>query len=320
MKKKIEILFKDLIIQRLANNEYQNNMIMKQLLKTTLFCILCLWLGSCSMIDFSEDCNYTGDVKVLFNWQNLPNGDKKPERMQTIFYPDNGLLSSYQLAGDTLLTGLPATQHEVLSFNQPEGLTFHETDCPCTAYAKADTYTKNGKTYAGNAPGLYAAKTNIVIPVSERAQCVLSPESCTRQVVIDFVIPDNGTVLNVEDISGEISGVQTSYLFMNMEAMLSDADMEYSTIQVQLGIFRSSSRVFGMNPEKVDGNKTDNILAIGLTLSNGTYHQSTLNLTRQFDGFVERIIHITLEVWIRYAGIEVGVANWYTAEEDNIEI
>lgn len=290
---------------------------MKKLVKTIFTTVLCLSLVSaCNLIDFEEDCFYTGDVEVIFNWQQLHKGDGKPDLMQTIFYPDNSALASYLLSGDTLLTGLAATNHEVLTYNRPQGISFHETDCPCTAYAAINTYTDAGKVYTQNAPKLYAAKREILIPAFERTQCVLALKPCFQQVFIDFVIIRNNTDAGIESLTGELSGVATGYSFGDMQAMQSQAYLGFGAkeTETETDKYAAAMRVLGMCPG-VSKN-----LDIHLSLAGDRDYRQNLDLTGVFENFTTPAIYLTIEIYLTNAGISLSIADWRTGEGGNIDI
>jgi len=288
---------------------------MKKTVKILFSTVLCLSLVSgCSMIDFSEDCSYTGDVEVIFDWERLLDGDQKPGLMQTVFYPGNSALSSFMLAGDTLLKGLAATRHDVLSYNHPAGITFHETDCPCTAYATAGTYTKDGKSYVTNVPALYAAKTDIVIPAFEGTRCVLTPQPCFQQVFISFVIIRSNVDAEVESLSGELGGVATMYSLGDMAAMQSEASLSFEGKQTAEDNYHTALRVLGMSPAASKG------LDVHLLLDNGDNYRQSLDLTGVFENFTAPAIYLTIEIYLSHAGITLSIADWYTGEGGNIEL
>jgi len=288
---------------------------MKKILKSVFGAMLCMGLiSSCGMIDFSEDCSYKGDVKIIFDWQCLPEGDEKPDIMQTTFYPDNGLLSSYQLAGDTILTGLAATRHEVLSFNQLKGISFHETDCHCTAYAEIETYTKDGKIYVDNAPDLYAAKQSIQIPAFGNVECILTPRPCYQQVFVDFVIIRNNVDAEIESLSGELSGVATMYSFGEMEAMQSDAFLPFEGKLVTEDKYHTAMQMLGLHPS------VSNYLDIYLSLTDDKGYSQSLDLTGVFKNFTARQMYLTIEIRLSNLGISLSIADWYTGGGGNIEI
>ncbi len=288
---------------------------MKQIVKTIFTTVLCLSLvSSCNLIDFEEDCFYTGDVEVIFNWQLLHKGDEKPDLMQTIFYPDNSALASYLLSGDTLLTGLAAANHEVLAYNRPQGITFHETDCSCSAYASLDTYTNAGKIYTQNAPKLYAAKREILVPAFERTQCVLAPKPCFQQVFIDFVIIRRNVDTVIESLTGELSGVATSYSFGDMQAMPNEAHLAFTTKETETDNYAAAMRILGMCPG-VSRN-----LDISLSLAGDRDYRQILDLTGVFENFTAPAIYLTIEIYLTNAGISLSIADWRTGEGGNIDI
>lgn len=288
---------------------------MKQIVKTIFTTALCLCLiSSCHLIDFEEDCFYTGDVKVVFDWQHLNTGNEKPDIMQTVFYPDNSALASYLLSGDTLLNGLAAANHEVLTYNRPQGITFHEMDCPCSAYASLATYIQDSKAYTTNAPALYAAQRDIVIPAFGGTECVLAPKPCFQQVFIDFVIIRRNVDTAIESLTGELSGVATRYSFGDMQAMQSQASLSFNSKEVTTDKYSIAMCVLGMCPG-VSKN-----IDIHLSLAGDRDYVQNLDLTGVFENFTAPAIYLTIEIYLSNAGISLSIADWRTGEGGNIDI
>ncbi|WP_163266452.1 hypothetical protein [Dysgonomonas sp. 216] len=288
---------------------------MKQIVKAIFTTALCLCLiSSCHLIDFEEGCFYTGDVKVIFDWQHLNTRAEKPDIMQTVFYPDNSVLASYPLSGDTLLTGLAAANHAVLTYNHPQGITFYEMDCPCSAYATLVTYTHDSKVYTTNVPALYAAKKEIAIPAFERTECVLVPRPCFQQVFIDFVIIRRNVDTAIENLTGELSGVATRYSFGDMQAMQSQASLPFKSKEVTADKYSTAMCVLGMCPE-VSKN-----IDIHLSLAGDRDYYQNLDLTGVFENFTAPAIYLTIEVYLSNVGISLSIADWCTGEGGHIDI
>lgn len=291
----------------------------KEMKKVRLLPVLfCMLFASCSLIDFSEDCIYDGNIDIRFNWNYLLEGDRKPEVMDTWIYTSHVKYCS--LYGDTVLTKIQEGLHKVLTLNGTQEMELTGMEDMNTAVVMLPVILKDNKTYIGQAPLLYADRKEVLVQAGKTSPCEFIPRSCVQQVIIDFVIPDNGIALKVERITGELSGVQTGYSFKDMRAVPSEAFLTYNARKTKTGIFRSSNFVFGMNPQKGSGYHAENLLQVGLWLSDDSYHDTTIDLTWQFDGFLSPIIHITLEVRLGLMGMETVITSWETGDGGNIEI
>jgi len=279
--------------------------------------LCCMLLASCGLVDFSEDCVYDGNLDIRLNWNYLLEGDKQPREADLLIYTLP--VRSHTISGDTILKQIPEGIHTLLALNKPDGVQYNLDEADF-ATATLPVSTQDEKRYIGQAPIIYADKKEATIVAGQTTQCEIIPVSCIRQVIIDFVISDNGVALEVDKISGELSGVQYGYSFARMEAIPSDAVLQYTSKQQKPGLFRSSNIVFGMNPDKDSKTAPDNILEVDLRLSDGTYHHTIIDLTKQFEGFMSPLIHITLEVRLGLLGMEAEVTGWQTGEEGNIEI
>lgn len=294
---------------------------MKTILKILFSTMLCVSLNSgCSMIDFSEDCFYTGNVNVLFDWKYLPEGDEKPELMGTFFYPDNSGYSSYWISKDTLIEGLAADYHQVLAFNRVEGVSIYETDCPCTAYAQMDIYTKNGKTYSTNVPAMYAAKREIQVSAFETTECLLVPKPCYQQVFIDFIIIRENIDTQITALTGELGGISIKYSFSEMKGIRSEALLPFTGNETAKDTWHTALKVFGMNPKEAGQAKISNKLNINLVLSNQTIYDANIDLTSVFENFTSPEIYLKLEIRLSSIGISLSIADWYTGEGGDIDL
>lgn len=291
-------------------------------LKWVLSLICCMLLASCSLIDFSEDCTYYGDVEIRPDWSALAKDETKP------FLTDIYLLSpqrnyTYSITSDTLVTGIQAVNYKVLAFNsyQLENISFSGMDCPNTANAEVSTYEKDGRLYALNAPAFYTVNTNLSIIPFESVICELVLQSAVRQINIDFVVVDN-TDMGVRGISGELSGIAYRYGFKDLDAMESSAWLAFGSEinEEKNNVFSSSLKVFGVNPDKQFAQRTDNLLDIALQTSDSNIYKETIDLTNLFSGFTTRIINITIEIRLSLMGMEVDITGWNVSDGGIIEL
>lgn len=293
---------------------------MKKRIKITCI-ILCglLLLHSCSMIDFSEDCTYTGNVEVRFDWSNLLEGDKVPEWMDTKFY--NPLpVRSFILSGDTLLTGIPAERLEVTAFNHIEGLDYTGLENIQTAKAQLPLTEKDGKLYTVQAPLLYAAKTDIQVQAYTSTICELIPKSCIRQVFVDFIIVNEGFDSEVESISGELSGVATRYSFTEMEAIRSEAILSFTSRKIRDNNYLAELRVFGVNPNEEGFAEIPKDLKLSVSMEDKRVFSEHFSLTEIFKDFRSASMYLTLEIRLTAMGMKISITDWYTVDQGIIEL
>lgn len=280
-----------------------------------LFCTL---LVSCNLIDFSEDCIYDGNIDIRLNWNYLLEGDEKPGLTSTWIY--TAPIHFYDIHEDTILTKIPEGTHTLLAVSKVKNLETEGMDNILSAAIQLPVIQKDGKDYIGQAPLVYADSKNINVQAGKTSLCEFIPRSCVQQVILDFIIPDNGVALEVEKITGDLSGVQSGYSFKQMQAIPSSAYLSYNARVIKEGVLRSSNFVFGMNPHKDGINAIENTLNLDLRLNDGSVHSSRIDLTRQFDGFLSPIITITIEIRLGLMGMETEIVSWATGEEGNIEI
>lgn len=282
--------------------------------------ISCMLLVSCTLIDFSEDCTYTGSVEVKFDWTNLLEGDKIPHLMDTRFYGQSIPHFGYLLGGDTLLSEIPAGRYEVTAFNQAEGLEFAGLENTETAKALLPITEKEGKLYIIQTPLLYAANTNVQVLADQTSSCQLNPKSCIRQVFINFIVIKDGFDSDVESISGELSGVATGYSFSQMEAVRSSAILPFTSRKITYNNLLAELRVFGMNPDEEGLSEITKDLELSVCMEDNQVFSEQFNLTEIFKDFRSASIYLTLEIRLTAMGMKISITDWYTVDQGVIEL
>ena len=63
--------------------------------------ILCIVM-SMSSCRFSEECNYTGNVELIMDWESMWGDLLKPDSLTTLFYHNDRLSALRTLLGDTV--------------------------------------------------------------------------------------------------------------------------------------------------------------------------------------------------------------------------
>ena len=293
---------------------------MKRIFKTIVIALTatCV-LSGCSLVDFSEDCTYYGDVKIRYDWSGLLKGDTKPGEMQTVFYTIGNSAATYShaLKGDTIITGIQEGQYNVLSYNPAEGLTFSEQ---AGKTVSLPVYRENSKSYTIQAPLLYAAWSDILVQPFESSSCKLVPVSCIQQVMIDFVLIRENLNRDVISLSGELDGVSTYYNLQDMVMGESFACLPYKSIKQPDNNFKANMRVFGLGANSTALNTTSNNLDVSVLLSDGTTYTEAIDLTGTFYGFTSPAIHLTIEIKLSALGMNISLTDWYTVDQGEVEI
>lgn len=282
--------------------------------------ISCLLLASCSLIDFSEDCTYTGSVEVKFDWSNLLEGDKVPGSMDTRFYGQSISHFGYLLSGDTLLSGIPAAGYQVTAFNRAESLEYTGLENIETTKAQLPVTEKKGKLYTVQAPLFYAAKTDIQVLADQTGECLLYPKSCIRQVFMNFILIKEGFDTDVESISGELGGVATGYSFSKNEAIRSSAILAFTSRKINDNNYLAELRVFGMNPDEEGLTEIAKDLELSVSMTDKRIFSENFSLTEIFKDFRSASMYLTLEIRLTAMGMKVSITDWYTVDQGKIEL
>jgi hypothetical protein len=296
---------------------------MKTIFKTIIIPLACcMFLASCNLIDFSEDCAYHGDMEIKPDWTELAKDEAKPALTDIyLLSPQHNYI--YSFTSDTLVKDVPAVSYKVLACNSYGLADMHLSgmDCPETAMAELSTFQKDGKLYTVPAPAFYAASTDLTVIPFEKAVCEPVLKPAVRQVHIDFVVAGD-TDTGVSAISGELSGIAYKYGFKLSDELESSAWLAFPAVRddEKKNVFSSNLRVFGANPDKQAAGKVNNLLDIVLRTTDGNRYKETIDLTDVFSGFTTRVIHITIGIRLGLMGMEVEVTGWDVSDGGNIEL
>ncbi len=270
------------------------------------------------MIDFSEDCTFTGNVHVKFDWANLLEGDKKPALMETGFFSESAV-QNYSLNRDTLLTDMIATGYKVLAYNHDQSLTYTGLQNIETTQVELPVNREDDKLYTVQVPTLYAAKAAIQVSADNLTLCELVPKSYVRQVFVNFVVSSNGFP-EVKSVAGELSGVATTYSLDLMEAMPSSAILPFDSNKLSKDRFLSTLRVFGVNPAQEGQTEIQKSMNLSLELADGKTYYENIDLTRLFSGFTGASMYLTLEIRLTAMGINIAITDWHSVDWGEIEL
>lgn len=277
--------------------------------------------ASCSLIDFSEDCIYPGRLEIRPDWSGLAQGDTKPPVCNIYLSTENANPAVIELENDTVIEDFPAGYYRVLAFNTQglEDITFSGTET-----AGLHTWEKEGRLYTPQVPTLYVARTDIKVNSFETAVCRPVMRNAARKVNINIVVTDMDMNSDIDNISGELSGISYQYSFSTMDELRSSAWLPFITTRTgsnsDSNVFASGFKVFGVNPDKNKSDKTDNLLELHIKMADGDAYTKQVDLTDIFNGFTARVINITLELRPALLDMEVVVTGWNISNEEDIEL
>ena len=270
--------------------------------------------------DFSEVCHYQGDVRVSFDWKRLVQGDSVPPRMETVFYSDENIPKTFTVNGDTTLTGIPAGQQHAITFNHLPNITFQGTEKMETAQLCLSTYMEKETLHTVQAPMIYLNKQELKVEPYDTTVCHFVPMPGIQQVNFEFAIIQEADIGSPVSLSGELSGVATTYSISQMKAVRSSAILEFSTEKKAENKFLKNIRILGLNPSTADGEAISKILSVSLTLNDGHIYTSELDLTRKFENFLSGVLTCRIEIHISSQGMNMQIADWETRDWGDIHI
>ncbi|NCC08915.1 MAG: DUF5119 domain-containing protein [Bacteroidia bacterium] len=270
--------------------------------------------------DFSEVCHYKGDVRVSFDWKRLVQGDSAPSKMETIFYSDENSPQAFSVSGDTTLREISAGQQHAITFNHLPNITFQGMEKMETAQLCLSTYMEKETLHTVQAPMIYLNKQELKVEPYDTTVCHFVPMPGIQQVNFEFAIIQEADIGSPVSLSGELSGVATTYSLSQMKAVRSSAILEFSTEKKAENEFWKNIRVLGLNPSTADGEAISKILSVSLTLNDGHIYTSELDLTRKFENFLSGVLTCRIEIHISSQGMSMQVADWETRDWGDIHI
>lgn len=280
-----------------------------------IFSAVCgLMFASCSLIDFSEDCVYKGNVQIRFNWEHLIEEDVRPTGMHTLFYSQSESRYQFHLKGDSLLQYIMTGNYQVLTFNSIGSTSFTGQENLGTFELHLPVSHQNGKRYTVQAPSVYADKQEVSVKAYETTECHLSPRPCTQRINFRFTIICKNIQAEPLSLDAEFSGVSTVYRFAESKASGEPAVLAFSSIPYADKEFRAGIRVLGLNVDK----KTPNELSLKVGLSDKSEYRQTLDLSGLFESFAAPVMDCHIEISISGLGITLAVTDWRVGEHSTI--
>lgn len=300
---------------------YKQLIIMKKLIShIAILCILMMMSGC----RFSEDCNYTGNVHIMMDWESLWGDIKKPDTLTALFYRGDKVSAQRMLLGDTIYENIPSGESHLIAINQPGSTDFVRLDFLPEAEIHLPTYFEGNIRAVNECPMICTFNGNLTIPIEGTVQQTVSPLPIIKQMVFIVHIVKEGVTGNVTSCQASLSGIPTGYSLNKQEAIRSKATVFFSLEPYAnpegKEEFRHHFFVLGVNPTKVGEDIIGKKLSVTVTLDDGEVKSEEVDITTELDRFTSNIFKCEVTVKITSVSTNIEIASWKQGTWDQIVI
>lgn len=263
-----------------------------------------------SACDFSETCHYKGNLAVKLDWKQLPSDATIPDSLLAYFYSENSSPFKTIIKKDTLLSDLAAGQQHFVAISNMSGFSIINGDNFSQAQIKLSTHEMKGKKYISNAPMLFIDQQELNVLPFETSKCIVTPAPGIQQVNFNFnVLREKGMGFPVS-LSGELTGVATSYNLLEKEASTEVATLEFTGDKTTSEKFQKRIRFFGLKKNSF----SKNILTVNMILTDGYIHSASFDLTDKIAVYSKGVVDCTFLITISQLGMELTITDWKRGE------
>lgn len=300
---------------------YKQLIIMKKLIShIAILCILMMMSGC----RFSEDCNYTGNVHIMMDWESLWGDIKKPDTLTALFYRGDKVSAQRMLLGDTIYENIPSGESHLIAINQPVSTDFVRLDFLPEAEIHLPTYFEGNIRAVNECPMICTFNGNLTIPIEGTVQQTVSPLPIVKQMYFIVHVIKEGVTGNVSSCKASLSGIPTAYSLSRKEAMRSKATvyfpLEKSESEEEGEEYRHSFYVLGVNPTKDGVESISKKISVTVILDDGEVKSEEVDITSELDAFTSNVFKCEVTVKITAVSTNVEISSWEQGTWDQIVI
>jgi hypothetical protein len=286
----------------------------RPLLIALLYAVHAALFTSCQ---FSEECNYTGDVEIVIDWDALWGDIQSPESMGLAFIQDKSMTYK-ELRGDTVYTGIPWGKTRLFACNGLEKMLSLGAAISADGELTLPTRFNGNTRVVSECPMICAFKDWIDVPIDDRIREVVSPEPIVKQLYfIINLIKDGQNVGDVTSCEASLSGISTAYNFHKEAPVRSKGTFPFklkqSTRTNAIAVddrYSSQFYVLGVNATQVGEEPIRKKLSVTVTLDNGEIKSEEVDITPELDKFNTNIFKCELTLRISTTDMNVSIGNW----------
>ena len=285
--------------------------IMMKPIRNILFSGIILMMSGCQ---FSEDCNYTGRVQLIMDWESLWGDIRKPEAMDVLFYRQELPSAQRVLFGDTIYENIPSGETEMITVNRPAGVESVGLESFNSSELYLPTYFEGNVRAVNECPMICAFNSRLVVPIEGLVQETVTPLPVVKQMYFIVHVIKEGTTGNVSSCKASLSGISTGYSLSRKEALRGKATVFFSLEKRESEDgeeeYRHSFYVLGVNPSKAGEETIPKKVSVTVTLDDGEVKSEDIDITPELDAFDSNVFKCELTVRITAVSTNVEISSW----------
>lgn len=284
--------------------------------------ILCIVM-SMSSCRFSEECNYTGNVELIMDWESMWGDLLKPDSLTTLFYHNDRLSALRTLLGDTVYESIPSGETEMIIYNRAKGTESIGLDIFQNGELHLPTYFEGNIRAVNECPMICAFNTHLLVPIEDVVQQTVTPLPVVKQMVFIVHVVKDGVTGNVQECRASVSGIATGYSLSRQEAIRSKATVFFPLerdMKEEEEDYKHSFFVLGVNPAKDGEEDIAKKLSVTVTLDDGEVKSEDVDITAELDRFTSNVFKCEVTVKITSVSTNVEIASWEQGTWDQIVI
>ena len=284
--------------------------IMIKIKSYTAFLFILLTMSSCQ---FSEDCNYAGNVQLIMDWESMWGNLLKPDSLTALFYRNGNLNTKNTLLGDTIYENIPSGETEMIIYNQAEGTTSTGLDIYTNGELHLPTYFEGNIRAVNDCPMICGFNSCLNVPIESTVKQLVTPLPIVKQMIFIVHIIREGVTGNITSCEASLSGIATGYSLSRQEAIRSKATvffpLERDTKEEEED-YKHSLFVLGVNPAKDGEESISKKLSVTVALDDGEVKSEDVDITAELENFTANVFKCEVNVKITSLSTTVEIASW----------
>ena len=284
--------------------------------------ILCIVMSK-SSCRCSEECNYTGNVELIMDWESMWGDLLKPDSLTTLFYHNDRLSALRTLLGDTVYESIPSGEMEMIIYNRAKGTESIGLDIFQNGELHLPTYFEGNIRAVNECPMICAFNTHLLVPIEDVVQQTVTPLPVVKQMVFIVHVVKDGVTGIVQKCRASVSGIATGYSLSRQEPIRSKATVFFPLerdMKEEEEDYKHSFFVLGVNPAKDGEEDIAKKLSVTVTLDDGEVKSEDVDITAELDRFTSNVFKCEVTVKITAVSTNVEIASWEQGTWDQIVI
>lgn len=277
-----------------------------KILKNTTLALTVALLSACS---FTEECDYTGNVNVLIDYEEFWKDMPKPEDFNIVFNSKKRDNDKRILKGDTTYTDMPSVGTDIWVYNKPEGVEFKNGDREVHLPTHFDGNTR----YTQEAPMIAVYRGHVNVPIEDTERHIVSPRPVVKEIDMNITIDREGDVGEVAGVEAYLSGINTGYDLEKDEPIHSKGTVKFGLSKVvdsKKTHYRHRFFVFGVNTPKEGYERIPKKLLVSIRFKNGDVRTREIDISEQLDKLNTSRFECHVNVRITALSLDLTLVKW----------